>query len=158
MVALQESDGGTKKKTAKALEKTRKRFKKGKEVEAKLDRVWQKVERAAINYCPVKYGDLKRTIRIVKIPVGQMSGAWSRVKELTIFDRSIIAGDITKMNTMGKPINYATWVHDGHRMRNGRMWAGVPFLTMALAQYDSEINKAIDEALKEIGKKMESDK
>lgn len=153
-VVVEEDDAGTKKETKKATEKLKKDLDDGTEIAKELDKVWKAIKDDAYNACPKETGALARTIRVVKIPMGVSVGGLSRIKELTIFDRSIVAGDITKTNPKtGKPIDYASWVHDGHRMKDGRMFAGVPFLTMAMAKHDVDLNKAIEKALKKLAKK-----
>ena len=153
-VIVEESDGGSKKDTKKALKKLKKAFDDGKEIAKELNKIWQKVKVDAITLCPKETGTLASTIRVTRLPLGMMTGSWSRIKEVTIFNKSIIAGDITKINPKSKkPCDYATWVHDGHKMRDGRMYAGVPFLTMAIARHEAELEKAINRALQKLGKK-----
>jgi len=153
-VIVSESDGGTKKEAKKALKKLKKAFDEGKELGRELNKIWDKIKVDAIGLCPKETGTLASTIRTTRLPLGMMTGSWSRIKEVTIFNKSIIAGDITKINPKSKrPCDYATWVHDGHRMRDGKIYAGVPFLTMALAQNEAELNKVIDRVLRKLGKK-----
>jgi len=153
-IAIQEDDAGTKKDTLEALKKLKKDIADGDKIQKELARIWKKILRDAINMCPKDTGALARTIRITKVPTGSIMGGWSRIKEITLFDRSIIAGDVTQTNPKTKtPVDYATWVHDGHVRRDGLFHAGVPFLTHAIAMNEQELEKAIDRALKKIAQK-----
>jgi len=156
VVVIHEDDAGTKKKMREAVVRIRNDFGDGTEIAKELEGVMQRVRNTAFMRCPKEYGALADTIRIVKIPMGTMTGSWSQVKAVTIFNLSIVAGDLSKTHpATGRPIDYASWVHDGHKMRDGNFWAGIPFLTEALAEHNDDINKAIDRALKKIGKKFE---
>lgn len=155
-IVIDEDDAGTKRKVINALERTRKDIATGGDIARELDRVWNAIKDDAYKLCPKDTGALANSIRVVKIPTGAMIGGWSKIKEISIFDRSIVAGDITKTNPKTKkPVDYATWVHDGHKMPDGRLFTGVPFLTEAIAMHDEELNKAIQRALRKIGKKYE---
>ena len=150
-VIISESDGGTKKKLKKEIKKFKGGVKDGVAIE--LEKVMRKIRDDAVAICPKETGSLASTIRIASIPTGMMTGAWSRIKEIMLFDKSIIAGDITKINPKsGRPVDYASWVHNGHVMRDGRFWSGVPFLTEAIAMNEKELNDAINRALKKLGK------
>jgi len=153
MAVITESDNNTKRKTMEALEKTRKNL--PDEVRKELDRIWRKIADDARLLCPKDTGTLAKTIRVVKAPKGLMSRL-AASKEITIINRSIIAGDLMKINPKsGRPCDYARLVHDGHRLRDGSFWNGVPFLTEALAKNEAELNRAIERALKKLGKKFE---
>ena len=155
-IVIEEDDAGTKKKAREALEQLRLDFQNGDIISKELSRVMIKIRDDAKIMCPKETGTLASTIRIAKIPMGAMTGAWSHVKELTVFNMSIVAGDLMKINPKyNKPCDYATWVHDGHKMRDGSFWAGIPFLTEALAKNEGELDKAIERALKKLGKKFE---
>jgi len=156
-VVVEESAKG-KGETKKAVKKLKDELKDGTAVRKELDKIWEQIKRDAYDMCPKDTGALAGTIRIIKIPTGAMLGGISRIKGLSVFDRSIIAGDITKINPKsGKPVDYAVFVHDGHKMRDGRMYEGVPFLSEALALNEGELMKAIQRALKKLGRKYESD-
>jgi len=158
VVVVEETDDKTKRKTFEALAKMREEFRKGLVISKELDKVWRKIKNDAMAICPKDTGALASTIRIRKIPIGTAAGAFARMKQFMIFDRSIIAGDITKTNPKsGKPVDYASWVHDGHKMKDGRMWNGIPFLTLAIGKNDAELNDAIKRALRKLGKKYERD-
>lgn len=156
MVAITESDNGTKRAAMAALIRLKRDIDDGRDFRTELDIVWQKIKRDAEAMCPKgdDSGLLASTIRVTKVPMGRIVGNWSRIKDITLFDRSIIAGDITKTTKSGRPCDYAAWVHDGHKMKDGRMYAGIPFLTQALAQNEQELNKAIERALKKLGAKF----
>ena len=150
-VLIKEDDAGTKKRAIRSLEKLRRKFQNG-DFKAELDRVMNKIKLDAVAMCPKETGTLASTIRLTELPLGMMTGSWSRIKEVMIYNKSIVAGDITKTNPKTKrPCDYASWVHDGHKMRDGRMWNGVPFLTLAIAKNRLELDRAIDRALKKMG-------
>lgn len=154
-VVIKEDDSGTKKKMREALVRTMNDFGDGTEIAKELKGVMNRVRNTAYMKCPKVTRTLANTIRVVRIPMGTMTGSWSQVKSITIFNMSIVAGDLMAINPItGRPCDYATWVHDGHKMRDGSFWAGIPFLTEAFAEHDQDINKAIERALKKIGKKF----
>lgn len=155
-VVVEESDAGTKKKAKEALQRLRRDFQGGKLISKELMRVMTKIKNDAKVACPKETGTLAGTIRLVKIPMGAMTGGWSHVKAITIFNMSIVAGDLTAINPKyNKPCDYAAWVHDGHKMRDGSFWSGKPFLTEAIAMNSAELDKAVEKALKKLGKKFE---
>lgn len=154
-VVVQEDDAGTKMATRRSLEKTRKEFKDGKAIAKELNQVLRKIKNDAVIRCPKKSGTLSSTVRISDIaPTGALGVIGVRIND--IFNKFVIAGDITKTNPQtNRPCDYANLVHDGHRLRDGSWWGGVPFLTEAIAANQLELDKAIDRALKKIGKKFE---
>lgn len=155
-VVVEESDAGTKRKAKEALQRLRRDFESGTIISKELNQVMMKIRNDAKALCPRETGTLAGTIRISRIPMGTMTGAWSHVKAVTIFNMSIVAGDLTAINPKyNRPCDYAAWVHDGHKMRDGSFWAGVPFLTEAIAMNEGELDKAIKRALKKLGKKFE---
>lgn len=150
---IHEDDGGTKKKTLEKMKQLSSYL--NVYVAYELDKIWKDVEDDARIMCPFETGSLRDTIRTIKSPIGQLTGNWSRVKEVKVFDRTLVAGDETKSNyKTGRPVNYATWVHDGHNMRDGSFWEGVPFLAEALAKNDGKIMRAIENAEKKAGIKF----
>lgn len=159
VVVIEESDGGTKKKAREAIQNLKKDFKTGNIIAKELRKVMIKIREDAKLICRQEAydtGTLYRTIRISRIPMGVMTGGWSHVKAITIFNMSVVAGDLTKINPKtNRPCDYASWVHDGHRMRDGSFFSGVPFLTEAVAKNAAELEKAIERALKKLGKKYE---
>lgn len=153
MAYIVKDDLGSNKKTQTALIQMEKDIQEGKDIDNELNRAWSKVLMDAVIGCPKDTGSLVSTIRIVKTPLGAMTGNVSPVKSLTIFDRTIVAGDLMMINpkTHG-PVDYASYVHDGY-MKNGLIYSGRPFLTNALAKNDVELMKAVDRALRKIGLK-----
>jgi hypothetical protein len=113
------------------------------ELRAELDAVMQKILATAIDLCPKDSGALASSINLD-------SGT---IEAGDFYGNSIYAGDpnITNPKT-GKSTNtYAQLVHDGHVMRDGSFYEGVPFLTEALLTYEAELESAVDRALKELG-------
>ena len=142
--------------TEKSLEQLKRDIQEGKEIEQELARVWEKIRMDAYIDCPKDTGALSETIRVVKTPLTSLTGNISPVKSITVFDRTIIAGDLMRLNRKTKgPVDYAGFVHDGYVMRNGLIYNGRPFLTNALAKNDEELNAAINRALVKLGKKFE---
>lgn len=151
--SVDETDSGTKGKLATALETMRKDYSSGIIVSSELTKVWNKIKDDAIALCPKDTGALSRTIKVVN--ANGMTGNWSRIKDVTVFDKTITAGDLSTINPKTKrPVDYGTWVHDGHAMANGGYYMGVPFLSMAIFMNSEELDAAIDRALKKIGKKF----
>ena len=137
-----------KKQAKKYLEEAREEL--PKKIKEELERVWQNILNDAKRLCPVDTGTLRSTIRVADMSA-IMSGFSPHIKGVQVFNKAIIAGDYTVINPKtGRPCNYAVWVHDGHRLRDGRFWAGVPFLTEALMMNEAELMKAIDKALKAV--------
>jgi hypothetical protein len=114
-------------------------------VRAELDAIMQKVKEAAISFCPKETGALASSITLDNSGVVQAGD---------FYGNSISAGDPSIKNPIsGKGTDeYALFVHDGHAMPNGYFYEGVPFLVEALLMYESEIENAVDRALKELGK------
>lgn len=126
------------------------------EVKQRLLKVLDKIKADAFDYCPKDTWTLARTIRWMSIPT-LASLKQSGEKALIILDKALVAGDPTKINPKtGRPCIYARWVHDGHRLRNGMFWVGRPFLTWAWSANEVELNKAIEGALKKLGKDFSS--
>mgnify|MGYP001054056052 CR=1 FL=1 len=140
-VQIQEDDNGTKEKTIEEIDGIKKEL--PPEVAKQLNKVWEKILRDARTLCPVDTGTLKSTIRTMRTPKGLMSSGVGGSKDFIIFDRALVAGDSTVTKPTGEPCIYARWVHDGHVMRNGQFWAGVPFLANALDMNETELEAAI---------------
>lgn len=120
------------------------------EVKAELDSVMQKIKLAAIELCPKDTGALASSISLDE------HGA---IQSGDFYGCSIFAGsdDIINPKT-GKPTSeYALFVHDGHAMRDGTFWEGIPFLDEAMLMYFDELEAAVDRALKSLGQGMETD-
>jgi len=160
VIEIRESDDGTKQALADALKMLQEGIGEGKEIRKELGDVWKKIRDDAKALCRIMAydtGTLWSTIRISSIPTGTMLGGFSKIKAITIFEGTIIAGDITKINPKSnKPCDYAMWVHDGHRDKSGKMVPPKPFLTESIAKNEDELNKAIDRALKKLGKRYGS--
>lgn len=140
-VGIFETDNGTKKRTIEELTEIRDSLEES--VRAELDAIMQSVLATAIDLCPKDTGALASSISLENgvISSGDFYGC------------SIYAGseDIINPKT-GKPTSeYALMVHDGHVMPNGEFWEGMPFLDMAFAQYEGELQACVDKALSEMG-------
>lgn len=115
------------------------------EVSAELSRVMVEVQQLSVEMCPKETGALASSISLVGGSLEKSSGA-------DFFECSIYAGSEDIVNPIsGVPTSqYAELVHDGHTMRDGMFWSGVPFLTDALAAFEDELNSIVDKALKEM--------
>jgi hypothetical protein len=139
----------------KSLEKMEKSIQNGKEIEEELAAVWEKIRLDAFSNCPMDTGSLASTIRVIKTSLGNMVGGNSSIKSITLFDRTIVAGDYMTINPKtNKPVDYASFVHDGYT-KGGYVNNGTPFLTNALAKYNAELDAAIERALVKLGKDFE---
>lgn len=145
MIGIEESDGGTKRKVGETMKKMEKDI--TEETKAELEAIWSLIEQAAIDLCPKDTGALAST---VKSSEGGGEGTISASTD--IFNKSLIAGDDGVINPKtGKPTSaYAGLIHDGHAMRDGTMWEGVPFLVEALLMYEGELEAAVDKAVQNI--------
>jgi len=155
MAYIYKEDKNSNKDTQDALKKFEKDIQEGKEIELELGRVWEKIKSDAYMNCPKDTWSLAETIKVVKTPINTMTSGVSAVKSITIFDRTITAGDLLKINPKTKrPVDYAVLIHDGY-IRNGKVYNGRPFLTNALASNEEELDKAVNRALAKLGKKFE---
>jgi hypothetical protein len=111
---------------------------------SELDAVMEKIRDAAIELCPKDTGALASSITI------DNSGI---VSAGDFYGNSISAGSEDVINPKtGKPTSeYASLVHDGHAMRDGTFWEGIPFLTEAFDMYFEELEACVDRAMKELG-------
>jgi len=145
MIGIEENDNGTK----RGVRETMKRMEKDltEETKAELEAIWSLIEQAAVDLCPKDTGALAST---VKSSEGGGEGTISASSD--IFNKSLIAGDDGVINPKtGKPTSmYAGLVHDGHTMRDGTMWEGIPFLVEALLMYEGELEQAVDKAVQNI--------
>lgn len=156
MAYIYKEDKGSNQSTKTSLQKLEDDIKNAREIEMELARVWDKVRSDAFMMCPKDTWSLANTIRVVKTPMGTTTGDVSSVKSVQIFDRTIVAGDLTKINPKTKqPINYGVFVHDGY-IKDGVVHNGVPFLTNAIAQNEDELMQAVNRALAKLGKKYET--
>jgi hypothetical protein len=147
-VAVYESDNGTKARVKETVRLMGEELPDA--VRQELEEIWTKIEQAAIDLCPVDTGALASTIKSVEGGGGAISATSMTTND--IFNRTLIAGDETVINrkTGKSTAEYAGWVHDGHAMRDGTMWEGVPFLVEGLMMYEEELQAAIDKAVKEL--------
>lgn len=150
MIGLEETDNGTKRRTREEIERIGNEL--TEKVRQELEDVWDKIWQEAFDLCPKKSWSLAHSIQVIEGALGMFAGG-SNVKDVMFFDRSIIAGDEMIINPdTNKPTSeYASLVHDGHLMRDGKFWNGVPFLTDALAKYDDELTNAVNKAMQELG-------
>lgn len=113
------------------------------EVTQELDTVMEKVLATAIELCPKDTGSLASSISLESgvISAGDFAGY------------QIYAGseDIINPKSGMATSEYASLVHDGHAMRDGTFWEGIPFLDEALLMYFDELENAINRALQELG-------
>lgn len=145
MIGIEETDGGTKMRVGNRLKKDVESI--SDEVKSELEHIWSLIEQAAIDMCPVDTGALRSTI---KTSEGGGEGAISATSD--IINKSLIAGDDGVINwKSGKPTSlYAGFVHDGHALRDGSMWEGVPFLVEAILAYEGELEAAVDRAVQNL--------
>jgi hypothetical protein len=116
------------------------------EVSAELDSVLELIKNAAIEMCPKDTGALASSITI---------GNTGIVSAGDFYGNSISVGseDVINPKTGISTAFYASLVHDGHAMRNGEFWEGIPFLDEAMLMYFEELERAVDRALKEVAEK-----
>jgi hypothetical protein len=149
MIGLSESDNGTKMGVRETVRKMGEEF--PEEVKAELEAIWKLIEEAGIDLCPKDTGALASTVKSTEDESeGAISASSSASNE--VFNRSLIAGDESVINqkTGKSTAEYAGWVHDGHMMRDGTFWEGVPFLVEALLMYENELEEAVDRAMQKI--------
>lgn len=146
-VSITESDNGTKDKVANEI--ARIGYELPEAVRAELDEIWAKIEQAAIDICPKDTGALASTI---KTSEGGGAIGMTSMSTNDIYNKTLIAGDEAVINrkTGKSTAEYAGWIHDGHMMRDGTFWNGVPFLVEGFMMYEEELNAAIDKALSEL--------
>jgi hypothetical protein len=155
-VVITESDNGTKGRVKQTLRDISTEL--PAQVAQELEDVWNRIWMDAIDLCPKKTGALAASINVISGGIGVGGGlgqertARSPISNW-IFDRTIVAGDETVINpeTGKTTAEYAEWVHDGHIMRDGTFWEGVPFLTQALMAHEAELEAAVAKAMKELG-------
>lgn len=154
MIGITESDNGGKTRTQQALKKVQEDL--PEKIRARLNAVWDKIWNDAIMLCPVETGALASSIKVIE---GGMLGESGLIKAFTIFDKTIMAGDIIIVNPRsGMPTSeYALLVHDGHPTKSGGSVPAQPFLTDALAMNETELMAAVDDAMKLIGQDYEGD-
>jgi hypothetical protein len=130
-----------------------------KKVKSRLEDVWHKIYEMAVMNCPVDTMTLVGTIRMITgldaygssaMGGGAPSGGYG----VSMFNGTITVGDST-VNPKNRKTSaeYAALVHDGNATASGGWVPARPFLTDALAYYESELLEAIDEALRDEGTK-----
>lgn len=145
MIGIEETDNGTKQKVGIRLKKDMESI--SDEVKNELEHIWSLIEQAAIDMCPVDTGALRSTIKTIE---GGGEGAISATSD--IINKSLIAGDdgVINWKTQKPTSMYAGFVHDGHALRDGSMWEGIPFLVEAILAYEGELEAAVDRAVQNL--------
>jgi hypothetical protein len=140
MISISETDNGTKQNVIRTLEEIRDNLEPA--IAQELEAVMQKVLETAIELCPKDTGSLASSISLE-------SGT---IESGDFYGCSIFAGNEGIVNPVtGKPTSeYAQLVHDGHVLRDGTIYEGVPFLTEALMMYEDELESAVSRALSEL--------
>lgn len=154
MIGIFESDDGTKAECQKKLERFQEQL--PEEIRKKLNAVWEKIWMDAIMLCPIETGALAASIKIIEGGIGGLMGG---IAALAVYDKTIVAGDITVENPKtGIPTSeYALLVHDGHPTKGGGFVPANPFLLDALRMNEAELMEAVDEAMKMAGHDYEVD-
>jgi hypothetical protein len=145
MIGIEETDNGTKQKVGIRLKKDMESI--SDEVKNELEHIWSLIEQAAIDMCPVDTGALRSTIKTIE---GGGEGTISATSD--IINKSLIAGDdgVINWKTQKPTSMYAGFVHDGHALRDGSMWEGIPFLVEAILAYEGELEAAVDRAVQNL--------
>jgi hypothetical protein len=149
MIGITESDDGTKERTREEVQDISDNL--SETIAHELDIVWKAIRDLAIDLCPKDTGALASSIELASEGGSGVISA-SSTSGGDFYSNSISAGNDSIINPIsGKPTSlYAGWVHDGHMMGD-IMWEGLPFLTDAVAQYEDELEAAVDRALDELG-------
>jgi len=118
-------------------------------VALELRGIMEQVKQKAQELCPCDTGSLRESISLEE---GAISAS-STGQGSEFYNCQIYAGsdDIINPKTGKSTAEYAQLVHDGHAMRDGTMWEGVPFLEDAMDEYESEIEDAVSRALQQLG-------
>ena len=151
MIGIFESDNGSKERVKSWINEFKKEF--SQQIAQELAEIMNSIYEEALEECPKETGALASSIRIV-----EGAGEGAGISESLggggeeIFCYSIVAGSDEDVNPKtGKPTSeYAMLVHDGHLMRDGSFWEGVPFLTDAIAKYEAELEECVQRALSEL--------
>lgn len=131
-------------------------------VAEQLQETWEQIKALAIELCPKDTGALASSITLES--EGGGGGVYAGFQPVQVsgnaggeggdfYSNSIFAGDANIINPKtGEPTDlYALFVHDGHAMRGGGFYEGVPFLADAVAFYQDELDSAVDRAMTEMG-------
>jgi len=159
VIAVFEMDDGTKIRCKEEMERMSREL--PEQFKLELEEIWDKIYQAAIELCPKATGSLANSIYLLEGATRILGGLTGNIKTVTagpslsgeiVCDRTITAGDEMVINpdTLKPTSEYASLVHDGHSMRDGTFWHGVPFLTDAVAMYEDELNAAVERALQEL--------
>ena len=110
-------------------------------VAQELQEIMLQVQQLAVELCPKETGALASSISLEGGAISASNGDF--------FDCSIYAGSEDVVNPIsGKPTSeYAMLVHDGHMMRDGDFWEGVPFLEEAMMTFEPELEACVNKAL-----------
>lgn len=157
VIALDESDNGTKQGTADNLKKIPENI--NKDAKARLEDIWNTIYLEAVGNCPIDTGSLVSTIQLVTSDEdigtweGEAQPTGSAEKAIAFFNGTITAGSDSVINPKnGMPTSqYAAYVHDGHFDKSGRWIDEQPFLTDAFYNHLDELQEAVDEVIKEQG-------
>lgn len=155
VVALTETDLGTKQQTKEWLER---KFSDKTQWGRIWAEFWEKVELDAFILCPKESWGLALSIRVVNAEEVQglrqapVFGAASRyVGPAYVMEnnKAIVAGGLSYINPKtGKPVTYAQAVHDGHFTKTGSWVPPNPFLTDAVARNLPYLDFLIDRYIK----------
>ena len=130
-------------------------------VAEQLAETWEAIKSLAIELCPKDTGALASSIMLESEGGGSgmgggMGGGVSGIaggEGGAFYSDSIFAGSDDVVNPIsGVPTSvYALFVHDGHMMKDGSFYEGVPFLADAVDAYQEELNNCVNDALDEMG-------
>lgn len=117
-------------------------------IREELHQIMLRVQQMAIELCPKDTGALAGSINL---EFGAISAG-------DFADYQIYAGrdDIVNPKTGVPTSEYARLVHDGHLLRNGEFYEGVPFLDIAMMTFEQELEDAVNRAMSELGVKEPS--
>jgi len=65
-----------------------------------------------------------------------------------------LSGLESRIGVLGSKVAYASFVHDGHRLRNGKRWKGIPFMQQALDANRKMIERESQAAIAAIAKAL----
>jgi len=113
---------------------------------------WERVKETAKKLCPVDTGTLRRSIRVVRLAEANIGlYAEKAVFASPLVNRMIVAGGSAYINPKTKrPCDYATYVHDGHRIPSGGFVPPRPFLTDAVNLHLPELERILDKIFEAI--------
>jgi hypothetical protein len=114
-----------------------------------MDEVWKWIRDLAVDMCPKDTGALASSIFLGSEGTLVVTSG----SQGDFYNNSISAGDPNIINPKtGKATSeYVMFVHDGHLMRDGSFWEGIPFLTYAVAMFEIELEECVDKAIHDLG-------